>query len=65
MDFLSFLIEMTPLRIIGSEAANNTMTNSFGISDTAASAEISELEVKIIWKIIVGINHTHNPKINQ
>ena len=56
---------MTPLRIIGSEAANNTMTNSFGISDTAASAEISELEVKIIWKIIVGINHTHNPKINQ
>ena len=57
---------MTPFRIGGSAAANKINTNSPGMSDTDSSAVNSDSpDVTIIWKIIVGINQTHNPKINQ
>lgn len=62
----SFRVVITPLTIIGNEIPNRIMTNSFGMSDTASSAVFTESsDVTIIWKIIVGINHTHSPKISQ
>ncbi len=57
---------MTPLRISGSDAANKITTNSAGISEDASSGVNSDSpDVTITLKIIVGINQTHNPKINQ
>jgi hypothetical protein len=42
------------------------ITASPGISDTASSAVFAEsADVTIIWKIIVGRNQTHSPKISQ
>ena len=65
-DFLSFLIVITPFRMSGRAAANNTATNHEGISEDASSGDNSDSpDVTIALKIIVGINHTHNPKINQ
>ena len=62
----SFRVVITPLTIIGRDIPNRITTNSFGMSDTASSAVFPESsEVIIIWKIIVGINQTHNPKISQ
>jgi len=62
----SFRVVITPLTIIGNDIPNRMTTNSFGISDTASSAVFTESsDVTIIWKIIVGINHTHSPKISQ
>lgn len=57
---------MTPLRISGSDATNKITTNSAGISEDASSGVNSDSpDVTITLKIIVGINQTHNPKINQ
>lgn len=62
----SLRVVITPLTIIGKEIANKTITNSFGISETASSAVFNESsDVIIIWNIIVGMNQTDNPKINQ
>ena len=62
----SLRVVITPLIIIGKEIANKIITNSFGISDTASSAVFKESsDVIIIWNIMVGMNQTDNPKINQ
>ena len=50
---------------MGRATANNTITNHPGISDTASSGEMSVPEVKITSNIMVGINQTQSPKINQ
>jgi hypothetical protein len=49
----------------GSAIANNTITNSDGISDTASSGVICESSVAIISKMMVGMNQIDIPKINQ
>ena len=62
----SLRVVITPLTIIGKAIANKTITNSFGISETASSAVFNESsDVIIIWNIMVGMNQTDNPKINQ
>ena len=64
--FLSFLIVITPLMIIGSVITNKTITNSAGMSETTSSGAIPEFpEVAMISNIMVGTNQTHRPRISQ